>query len=254
MIYFGDTARCPYGTRTLAEVKGFVDQICEWMLGLDVKLIIIACNTATAAGLEDAKERLPIPVLGVIEPGAIAAVKACKNNRIGVVATEATIASQQYAMAIRKIDSSITVFSSAAPKFVEIVEQGLRIADGKIEDFTSSTSKAFIRPAFQKIAIDYLEPLRRCDVDTLVLGCTHFPLLKALIGGVMGSKVELISSASEIAKQTCQLLERENIGSAKNRKGKITYYSSSQNTDDFVKFGSSILNNSISQLQFKAFE
>lgn len=113
-----------------------------------------------------------------------------------------------YTDAIRHLDAGITVFSTATPRFVEIAEQGVRMAEGPIENYTSLASKVYIRPAFQEIAREYLEPLRRCDIDTLVLGCTHFPLLKALIGGVVGRDVTLISSAREAARDVSEILAR----------------------------------------------
>lgn len=197
IVYLGDSARCPYGPRSLDEVDGFVQQIGAWLVERGVKLVVIACNTATAAGLAHAQRTFPVPVIGVVEPGARAAAHATKNRRVGVIATKATVESDAYTKAIRHLDAGITVFSTATPRFVEIAEQGLRMAEGPIEDFTSLVSTVYIRPAFQEIAREYLEPLRRCDIDTLVLGCTHFPLLKALIGGVVGREVTLISSAQE---------------------------------------------------------
>lgn len=209
LIYLGDSARCPYGPRDLAEVDGFVQQIGSWMVGQGVKLIVIACNTATAAGLAHAQRVFPVPVIGVVEPGARAAVHATRNRRVGVIATKGTIDSGAYAKAIRHIDAGITVFSTATPRFVEIAERGIRMAEGPIEDYTSLASKVYIRPAFQEIAKEYLEPLRRCEIDTLVLGCTHYPLLKALIGAVVGREVTLISSAREAARDVAEILARK---------------------------------------------
>lgn len=130
------------------------------------------------------------------------------TRRVGVIATRATVDSGAYTDAIRHLDAGITVFSTATPRFVEIAEQGVRMAEGPIENYTSLASKVYIRPAFQEIAREYLEPLRRCDIDTLVLGCTHFPLLKALIGGVVGRDVTLISSAREAARDVSEILAR----------------------------------------------
>ena len=174
ILYFGDSARCPYGPRDQAEVDGFVQQICTWLVGRDVKMIVIACNTATAAGLAHAQENFSVPVVGVVEPGARAAAHTTLNRRVGVIATKGTVDSNAYSDAIRHIDAGITVFSTATPRFVDIAEQGIKMAEGPIEEFTSLASKVYIRPAFQEIAQDYLDPLRRCEIDTLVLGCTHF--------------------------------------------------------------------------------
>ena len=205
ILYFGDSARCPYGPRDQAEVDGFVQQICTWLVGRDVKMIVIACNTATAAGLAHAQENFSVPVVGVVEPGARAAAHTTLNRRVGVIATKGTVDSNAYSDAIRHIDAGITVFSTATPRFVEIAEMGLKLSDGPIEDYMADTTKVYIRPEFEDIARQYLEPLRRCDIDTLVLGCTHYPLLKALIGGVVGRKVTLVNSAAAPtpARATC---------------------------------------------------
>ena len=140
ITYLGDSARCPYGPRSLSEVDGFVQQIGGWLVERGVKLIVIACNTATAAGLAHAQKTFPVPVIGVVEPGARAAVHATKSRRVGVIATKATVDSNAYTDAIRHIDAGITVFSTATPRFVEIAEQGIRMAEGPIENYTSLAS------------------------------------------------------------------------------------------------------------------
>ncbi len=211
ILYFGDTLRCPYGPRSLDEVRGFVRQIGAWLSMHEVKLIVIACNTATAAGLELAQREFDVPVIGVIEPGARAAVQATRNRRVGVIATDATVESGAYTKAIRALDAGITVFSTAAPRFVDIAEEGLRLDSGLAEDFWASVSKVYIRPAFQEIARDYLDPIKRCGIDTLVMGCTHFPMLKALIGGIIGREVKLISSATETANEVFETLQRREL-------------------------------------------
>ena len=177
ILYFGDSARCPYGPRDQAEVDGFVQQICTWLVGRDVKMIVIACNTATAAGLAHAQENFSVPVVGVVEPGARAAAHTTLNRRVGVIATKGTVDSNAYSDAIRHIDAGITVFSTATPRFVEIAEMGLKLSDGPIEDYMADTTKVYIRPEFEDIARQYLEPLRRCDIYTLFLGCTHYRLV-----------------------------------------------------------------------------
>ena len=136
IIYVGDSARCPYGPRSLSEVDGFVQQIGSWLVQRGVKLIVIACNTATAAGLSHAQQTFSVPVIGVVEPGARAAAHATRNKRVGVIATKATVESDVYTKAIRHLDAGITVFSTATPRFVEIAEQGIRMAEGPIENYT----------------------------------------------------------------------------------------------------------------------
>ena len=241
IVYFGDTARFPYGPRSLKEVDGFVQQICTWLVGRGVKLIVIACNSATAAGLAHAQQAFGVPVIGVVEPGARAAARVTKNHRVGVIATKATIESDIYTKAIRSIDPGITVFSTATPRFVEIAEQGIRMAGGPIENYTSRASKAYIRPAFQEIAREYLEPLRRCDIDTLVLGCTHFPLLKALIGGVIGRKVTLISSATEVASEITTILAKQGIMAPADQVPQNSFFTTSSDLEEFKRFGSRVL-------------
>lgn len=237
LIYVGDSARCPYGPRDLSEVDGFVQQIGAWLVAQGVKMIVIACNTATAAGLAHAQRTFPVPVIGVVEPGARAAVHATRNRRVGVIATKGTIDSGAYAKAIRHIDAGITVFSTATPRFVEIAERGIRMAEGPVEDYTSLASKVYIRPAFQEIAKEYLEPLRRCEIDTLVLGCTHYPLLKALIGAVVGRDVTLISSAKEAARDVREILDRKRALAPDGTVPVRRFYTTGNDIDEFRSFG-----------------
>lgn len=238
IMYVGDSARCPYGPRSLEEVDGFVQQIGTWLVERGVKLIVIACNTATAAGLAHAQQTFPIPVIGVVEPGARAAAHATRNKRVGVIATKATVESDAYTKAIRHIDAGITVFSTATPRFVEIAEQGIRMAEGPIENYTSLASKVYIRPEFSEIAKEYLEPLRRCEIDTLVLGCTHFPLLKALIGGVIGHDVTLISSAKEAARDVTEILDRHHQRAQVGHHATYDFYTTGNDVAEFQSFGS----------------
>lgn len=238
IIYVGDSARCPYGPRSLSEVDGFVQQIGSWLVQRGVKLIVIACNTATAAGLAHAQQTFPVPVIGVVEPGARAAAHATRNKRVGVIATKATVESDAYTKAIRHLDAGITVFSTATPRFVEIAEQGIRMAEGPIENYTSLASNVYIRPPFQAIAKEYLEPLRRCQIDTLVLGCTHFPLLKALIGGVVGHEVTLISSAKEAARDVTEILDRHHQRAQAGHKAEYEFNTTGDDVTEFQSFGS----------------
>lgn len=214
LVYFGDTARCPYGPRDLDEVRRFVIEIGAWLEARGVKLIVIACNTATAAGLELAQRAFSVPVIGVVEPGARAAVMATRDRRVGVIGTVGTIESGVYSRAIRALDAGVTVFSAATPRFVEIVEEGLRLDAGAVEGLLAASADVFVRPTFHQIARDYLDPLKRSGIDTLVLGCTHFPLLAAAIGQAMGPRVRLISSAEETAREVAETLARRGYLSA----------------------------------------
>lgn len=241
IVYLGDTARCPYGPRTLEEVDGFVQQIGHWLEAKGVKMIVIACNTATAAGLKHAQQTFNVPVIGVVEPGARAAAHTTRNRRVGVIATKATVESGAYTNAIRRIDAGITVFSTATPRFVEIAELGIKMAEGPIESYTSLASKVYIRPAFQEIAQDYLDPLRKCGIDTLVLGCTHFPLLKALIGGVIGRDVTLISSAKETAKDVREILGRRGERANEDHRPRYEFFTTGEDVGEFRDFGTRVL-------------
>ncbi len=166
LIYFGDTARVPYGPRPLEEVRGFVFEIINYLVEREVKLVVVACNTATAAGLIEAQAHFDVPVVGVIEPSARGAVQATRDRRVGVIGTVGTINSGAYSKAIRALDAGVTVYSAHCPKFVEIVEKGM-ISDAN-----------FLRPKTYNLAKTYLTPLLRVEIDSLILGCTHYPLLK----------------------------------------------------------------------------
>lgn len=241
LVYFGDSARCPYGPRDQSEVDCFVQQICTWLVARDVKMIVIACNTATAAGLAHAQRLFSVPVVGVVEPGARAAAHTTLNRRVGVIATRGTVESNAYSDAIRHIDAGITVFSTATPRFVEIAEMGLKLADGPVEDFLSGASKVYIRPEFEEIAREYLEPLRRCGIDTLVLGCTHYPLLKALIGGVVGRAVTLVSSAEETARDVDHILRRRRGFARAGNVPMHSFFTTGADVEEFRRFGGRVL-------------
>ncbi len=240
LLYLGDTARCPYGPRDLAEVRRFVLEIGSWLSRRRVKLIVIACNTGTAAGLALAQRTFDVPVIGVVEPGARAAVRATVNRRVGVIGTEGTVRSGAYSRAVRALDAGVTVFSAAAPRFVDIVEEGLRRDTGRFEDLLAHASEVFIRPSFYEIARDYLDPLKRTGVDTLVLGCTHFPLLSVPIGQVMGPAVRLISSAEETAREVAETLERRGaLASSRASRVRHTFVTTGD-PDEFARLGSRV--------------
>ncbi|WP_367621078.1 glutamate racemase [Eggerthella sinensis] len=253
IVYLGDSLRCPYGPRSLDEVDGFVQQIGAWLVERGVKIVVIACNTATAAGLSHAQQTFPVPVVGVVEPGSRAAARATENQRVGVIATKATVESDAYTKAIRHLDEGITVFSTATPRFVEIAEQGLRMAEGPIEDFTSLVSKVYVRPAFEEIAREYLEPLRRSGIDTLVLGCTHFPLLKALIGSVVGRDVTLISSGQETAREVADILVRRGALAASDHEPTYEFFTTGEDVEEFRSFGGRVFRTGIDDVGRVAF-
>lgn len=248
IAYFGDTARCPYGPRDLSEVRRFVLEIGSWLTAHDVKLLVVACNTATAAGLALAQQAFDVPVIGVVEPGARAAVMATVNRSVGVIATTGTVDSGAYSRAVRALDAGVTVFSVPTPKFVDVVEAGLRRGPGALEEWLAESSDVVIRSSFYELARDYLDPLRRNDIDTLVLGCTHFPLLSPAIGQVMGPRVTLISSAEETAREVADTLgRREQLAPA----GAIPshHFATTGDPREFARFGSRVLRERIPDVE-----
>ncbi len=183
LVYFGDTARYPYGPRSLREVRRFAHEIAEKLLGEhDVKLLVVACNTASAAALDELTRDLPVPVIGVIEPGVQALVSVTESGRVGVIGTVGTVASGAYQAAVRGLDCGVVLECGACPGFVEFVERG-------------ETTGEQITILAERL----LEPLRAAGVDSLLLGCTHYPFLARTIGEVMGTGVVLVSSADETA-------------------------------------------------------
>lgn len=190
LIYLGDGARGPYGPRHIDEVRGFAREIIDYLLGFGVKLIVIACNSATAAALEEAQREYEIPVVGVIMPGARAALRRSRSLRIGVIGTEVTILSGAYERAVTRLDPGARVFGQACPEFVEFVERG-------------EVSGDHIR----EIALGYLDPMIEFGMDTLIMGCTHYPLLEPLLRDVAGPSVELVNSADETAAEVADILD-----------------------------------------------
>ena len=193
IIYFGDTARGPYGPRPLAEVRAFALEIMDRLVAQGVKAIVIACNTASAAMLRDARERYEIPVIEVIQPAVRRAVAATRNSKVGVIGTQTTIDSKAYDDAFAAAPQ-LSLSTIPCPDFVQFVERG-------------ETSGSAVTDAAKR----YLEPLKSKGVDTLVLGCTHYPLLTGVISYVMGESVTLVSSAEETAKDLYRVLVEKNM-------------------------------------------
>ncbi|GIP38091.1 glutamate racemase [Paenibacillus sp. J31TS4] len=189
VVYFGDTARTPYGPRPAEQVIQFTRQIVDYLLQYKPKMIVIACNTATAVALEDIRSRVSVPVVGVIHPGARAAIKTTRSGRVGVIGTEGTIRSGAYETALREISPQLQVVSMACPSFVPIVEQG------RYEDDIAREEVKHV-----------LRPFREEHLDCLILGCTHYPYLTGAIREAMGPSVALISSADETAREISTIL------------------------------------------------
>jgi glutamate racemase len=194
VLYFGDHARFPYGPRPLEEIRQFAVQIARHLAEQDVKLIVVACNAATSAALDEVADAVPVPVVGVIEPAVRAAVRATRIGSVGLIGTQATVSSRAYQRAFERIAPEVDLVAQACPLFVGFVERG---------DTTS--------PALIRTAQEYLAPLQEEGVDTLLLGCTHYPLLRGAIHHVMGPDVLLISSAEETANDVYGVLASKGL-------------------------------------------
>jgi len=193
-IYLGDTARVPYGTKSRETVIRYAVENARYLLNEDIKLLVVACNTASAFALEILQQTLGIPVVGVIEPGAARAVEVGRTNRVGVIGTDGTIRSGAYFDAIKRHDRKVAVFTKTCPLFVPLAEEGW--TDNNVARMTAE---------------HYLHDLKGELIDTLVLGCTHYPLLKGVIGEVMGEDVTLVDSAEETAAEVKRVLEEKQL-------------------------------------------
>ncbi|ETY73828.1 glutamate racemase [Lactiplantibacillus fabifermentans] len=217
-VYFiGDQARLPYGPRPSAQVREFSWQMASFLLKKDIKMLVIACNTATAAALPDLRAKLDIPVIGVISPGSRAALKASPSKRIGVIATEGTIKSNAYRDAIMTKDPDATVFSEACPKFVPLVESN---------EYRSTVAK--------RVVAESLKPFKTKNIDTLVLGCTHYPLLRPLIQNVIGEEVTLIDSGAETVNGVSFMLDYLDIANTSATKKYPDEYYTTGSADQFA--------------------
>ena len=194
LIYFGDTARVPYGNKSKETVTKFSRQIVRFLQKQNIKAIVIACNTASAYALDAIEKEINVPIIGVVKPGAKVAAETTSNKKVGVIATAGTIGSKIYTEYIQGIDSDIQVIGKACPLFVPLVEEGL------LKD-----------PVTDEIAMRYLSELKDSNIDTLILGCTHYPLIRSTIGRIMGEQVNLVNPAYETARELKELLERENL-------------------------------------------
>jgi len=194
VVYFGDTARVPYGTKSEKTVRLFAKQDAAFLLGHDVKLIVVACNTASAVAIDELRAFSSVPVLGVIAPGARAAAGATRTGKVGVIGTQATIDSHAYTRAIADIGTDLEVIEKSCPLLVPFAEEGW--IDHKATELAVS---------------EYLEDMIDDGIDTLVLGCTHYPILKETISKVLGSTIRLVDSAEEMAKDVADLLKENSL-------------------------------------------
>ena len=226
IVYFGDTARVPYGGKSTDTLIRYTRQIVRFLKTRGVKAIVVACNTASAVALEAVREELDIPIIGVVRPGARVAAKATKNGKIGIIGTETTVNSGLYTKLIQEILPDAEVVGKACPLFVPLVEEG----------WTKD-------PVTEEVARRYLADLQKSEIDSLILGCTHYPLLRHMVGEIMGDKVTLVNPAYETALELKALLEREGIandGDNKNFENPYEFFVSDA-ADKFKTFANSIL-------------
>lgn len=211
VVYFGDGGRVPYGTKSRDTIIRYTLQGMRFLINQDIKMMVIACNTASSASFDTIKDSFDIPIIEVIQPGAYAGARATGNKRVGVIGTTATINSGAYEKAISLIDHDIRIYSKACPLFVPLAEEGRDWWDNDIA---------------LRIAEEYLKPLKERDIDTLVLGCTHYPLLQGTISRVVGQGVTLVSSAAEVAKVVARTLEENDMKRDVRLKPVFRYYTS----------------------------
>jgi glutamate racemase len=205
-VYLGDHARLPYGPRPLAEVRGFAREIGAYLERQGVKLVVNACNTATSAALPELQSELAVPVVGVITPEAHAAVQATRNRRVGLLATEGTVEAGRYADLVRTLDAGVEFFPVACPRLVPLIESD--------DPFSAETTQA-VR--------EYAAPLKDAGVDTVILGCTHYPLIRQIFQRVFGRDVTLVFSADETAHEVAETLARKRIENDATREGKYRF-------------------------------
>ncbi|MGE5702996.1 MAG: glutamate racemase [Clostridia bacterium] len=189
LVYVGDNARCPYGSRSADEIRLFTYQMIRFLERFSIKALVVACNTAAAVVLEELCDRSELPIIGVIEPGARAAIKGTRSGKVGIIGTETTVRTQAYVRALRRINPELSVTSLACPAFVPLVEKQL------LETAEASA-----------VVAETLQPLKQEGIDTLILGCTHYPLLAPLIQDALGNDITLINSGEETARELNDLL------------------------------------------------
>jgi glutamate racemase len=194
LVYFGDTARVPYGPKSPETVCRYAAEAAAYLLSYDVKMIVVACNTATAHAIHRLEAELPVPVIGVVGPGARAAARATRSGRIGIIGTVGTIGSGAYDRAVRRHLPHAKIFAQSCPLFVPFVEEGW-----------------VDREAMRLVAEEYLRPIREVDVDVLIMGCTHYPLLQPILAEILGPSIQLVDSAAETAADVEHLLREANL-------------------------------------------
>ena len=231
LVYFGDTARVPYGNKSPETVRRYAREILDFLVSRDVKMVVVACNTASAHALDELKRTSPVPVEGVIGPGARAAVDASRGGRIGVIGTAGTMKSGAYERAIHALRPDAQVIQRACPLFVPLVEEGW-----------------LGHESTRLIAHEYLDPMKEQGIDTLVLGCTHYPLLKPLLLDVIGSGVRLIDSAEQTAAAVARELRESKLEGPPQAEGH-THFVVSDAPDQFERVGAGFLGDRVRDIE-----
>jgi glutamate racemase len=231
ILYIGDTARSPYGPKPIADVRRYALEVLDDLVEQGVKMLVIACNTASAAMLRDARERYDVPVVEVINPAVRTAMSTTRNGRVGVIGTAGTISSGAY-QDMLGVNEQLTVFAQACPRFVEFVEAGV----------TGS-------PEVLSVAEEYLAPLRHAGVDTLVLGCTHYPFLEGAISYVMGPDVSLVSSDTETAKDVYRQLVSRDLLAGPDAEPQHVYEATGASADEFLRLAHRLMGREVSSVR-----
>jgi len=222
-VYLGDGARLPYGTRPLSEIRRFAHEIARWLEGQGVKLIVAACNSATSAALPELQEGLSVPIVGVLTPEAHAAAVATRNRRIGLLATEATVTSRRYEDLVHTFDAGARVASVACPRLVPLIE-----SDTPFGEETTAAVR------------EYAQPLKEAGCDTVILGCTHYPLIRPIFQRVFGRDVTLVFSAEETAREVAETLARKGFENRTNREGTYRFLTTGE-VEVFAELGERFL-------------
>ena len=207
-IYLGDTGHFPYGPRTLEEVRSLAFRNTSFLVAQGVKLIIVACNSATAAALPQVQSAFETPIAGVVMPGARAAVQATRNRKVGLMASEATVRSASYQQALHTLDAGLDVYPVACPLLAPLIQEGDVFSEG-----------------IERAVREYVAPLKAAGCDTVILGCTHYPLVTPMLRRLLGPGVALINSAEETAREVHEILERKGIGNRSDREGRYRFFS-----------------------------
>lgn len=233
IFYLGDTARVPYGNKSAETVERYALELAQLLIAENAKAIVVACNTVSSVAIPKLRASVSVPVIGVIEPGANAAIAQTRNRHVGVIGTRATIRSGAYENALRALNVHVRVSSRACPLLVPLIEEGM--LDDKLTDLTLAR---------------YLEPLRADSIDTLVLGCTHYPLLVPAIARTLGNKVQIIDSAQNCARMVKELLDRQSLAASSENSGSLEV-ALTDAADNFLTIAREALNLEISEVQLR---